>query len=81
MVASALHEGLIGREQFYANLGEILLGTKPGRDGEELIYFNAVGLPVLDVCVAYRLFETSLKRNLGVLLGSQTPHWLLTGRK
>ena len=79
-VAFAFHDGLIGREQFYANLGDILLGTVSGREGDDLIYFNAVGLPVLDVSVACRLFEESLKNNLGMLLGSQTPHWLLTGR-
>ncbi len=79
-VASAFHDGLIGRDQFYANLGDILLGRVPGREGDELIYFNAVGLPVLDVSVASRLFELALQNNLGVLLGSQTPHWLLSGR-
>ena len=79
-VAFAFHDGLIGRDQFYANLGDILLGRVPGREGDELIYFNAVGLPVLDVSVASRLFELALKNNLGMLLGSQTPHWLLSGR-
>jgi ornithine cyclodeaminase/alanine dehydrogenase-like protein (mu-crystallin family) len=78
-VAFAFHDGLIGRDHFYGTLGDILLGGKPGREGDELIYFNAVGLPVLDVYVACRLFETALERNLGVLLGSQTPHWILTG--
>lgn len=80
-VAYAFHDGLIGREHFYGILGEILLGTKPGREGDEMIYFNAVGLPVLDVTVASRLFETALEKNLGALLGSQTPHWILTGQQ
>jgi ornithine cyclodeaminase len=78
-VATAYHEGLIGREHFHGTLGEILLGEKPGREGQELIYFNAVGLPVLDVIVASRLFEAGLEANLGVLLDSQTPHWILEG--
>ncbi len=78
-VAYAYHDGLIGRDDFYGDLGDILLGAKPGREGDELIYFNAVGLPVLDVAVASRLFERALKENMGVLLGSQTPHWILTG--
>lgn len=78
--ACAFHEGLVGRDQYHADLGEILLGQKPGREGDELIYFNAVGLPVLDVRVACRIFEHALKENLGMLMGSQVPHWLLTGR-
>lgn len=78
-VAFAYHEGLVGREHFYGTLGEILLGEKPGREGDEMVYFNAVGLPVLDVFVAGHLFERALEDNLGVLLGSQTPHWILTG--
>lgn len=78
-VAFAFHDGLIGREHFYGTLGEILSGEKQGRVGDEMIYFNAVGLPVLDVFVASRLFEVALDKNLGVLLGSQTSHWILTG--
>jgi ornithine cyclodeaminase len=78
-VAYAYHDGLIAREDFYADLGHILLEEKPGREGDEWIYFNAVGLPVLDVMVASRLFERALKENMGVLLGSQTTHWILTG--
>ncbi len=78
-VAYAYHDGLITRDDFYGDLGHILLGEKPGREGDELIYFNPVGLPVLDVTVASRLFEKALQENMGVLLGSQTPHWILTG--
>jgi ornithine cyclodeaminase/alanine dehydrogenase-like protein (mu-crystallin family) len=80
-VAYAFHDGLIGREHFYGELGEILLGKKPGREGDEMVYFNAVGLPVLDVSAAGRLFEAALEKNLGALLGSQTPHWILTGQQ
>ena len=79
-VAYAYHDGLISREQFYGNLGEILLGKKPGRKGDELIYFNPVGLPVLDVIVASRFFENASRENMGVLLGSQTSHWILSGK-
>ena len=50
-----------------------------GREGDELIYFNPVGLPVLDVIVASRLFEQALEQKLGVLLGSGKAHWILTG--
>jgi len=78
-VAFAYHDGLIGREHFYGTLGEILLKEKQGREGDEMVYFNAVGLPVLDVFVASRLFKVALEKNLGVLLGSQIPHWILTG--
>jgi ornithine cyclodeaminase/alanine dehydrogenase-like protein (mu-crystallin family) len=80
-VAYAFHEGLIGRDDFYGNLGEILLGQKPGREGEELIYFNAVGLPILDVGVASRLFENALEKNAGLLLSPQEPHWILSGQR
>jgi ornithine cyclodeaminase/alanine dehydrogenase-like protein (mu-crystallin family) len=78
-VAFAYHDGLIGLDDFYGTLGEVLVGRKKGREGDELVYFNAVGLPVLDVCVALRLFESALASNLGVLLGSQSDHWILNG--
>lgn len=48
-------------------------------DVRQLIYFNPVGLPVLDVIVASRLFEKALKENMRMLLGSQMAHWILTG--
>lgn len=78
-VAMAYHEGLIHREGFYGDLGEVLCGEKPGREAGELIYFNAVGLPVLDVAVASLLFEKALSEDMGMLLGSRTTHWILSG--
>jgi ornithine cyclodeaminase/alanine dehydrogenase-like protein (mu-crystallin family) len=79
-VAFAFHDGLIRLGDFHGTLGEVLLGEIVGREGDELIYFNAVGLPVLDVCVGSRLFETALERKIGTTLNKETPHWILTGK-
>jgi ornithine cyclodeaminase len=61
-VTFAYRNGLIARDDFHGELGEILIKEKSGREGDELVYFNAVGLPMLDVVVASRLFEAALEK-------------------
>lgn len=59
-------DGVITDEDIYANLIDILDGTKPGRENEkEFIYFNAVGLAYTDVSIAYAMYERVLQAGLG----------------
>lgn len=49
-----------------AEVGEILNGTKPGRENdEEIIYFNPVGAGVLDMIIVHRCYETALREGKG----------------
>ena len=51
----------------YGNLGEVITGLKKGREGDEPIFFNAVGLPELDLYMGTRLFENALKiKDVGI---------------
>lgn len=59
-------DGVITDEDIYANLIDILDGTKPGRESEkEFIYFNAVGLAYADVSIAYAMYQKVLHAGLG----------------
>jgi len=66
-VALMAHEGLIKDEDIHAQLGQILNGTKTGRENdEEIIYFNAVGTGILDLAVATRCYRKAIAEGKGV---------------
>jgi len=59
-------QGLLGREQIYATLGELILGRKPGREGEsERIHFVHQGMGVEDVALAWSVYASARGRGLG----------------
>ena len=65
-VALMAHEGLIKDEDIHAQLGQILNGTKMGRENdEEIIYFNAVGTGILDLAVATRCYRKAVAEGKG----------------
>jgi ornithine cyclodeaminase/alanine dehydrogenase-like protein (mu-crystallin family) len=48
----------LGRDAIYASLGEILSGTRPGRENDrELTVFGSVGLPCQDLPAAWMAYE------------------------
>ena len=59
-------EGLFGREQIDAELGEIINGVKPpGRAGHELTLFKSVGNAVQDVAIAAEILDAAELLGLG----------------
>ena len=62
-----LHKGLIAEDHIYAELGEIVAGTRPGRESEEEItFFKSVGNAVQDVSVARGVLDAAQRLQLGV---------------
>lgn len=60
-------EGILTDASIYANLSELVAGTKPGRANDnEFIYFNSVGLSFIDVNFANYIYNEALRRGLGV---------------
>jgi ornithine cyclodeaminase/alanine dehydrogenase len=60
-----LKNGVIQREQIWAELGELVLGKKPGRESsEERTLFKSVGLGIQDAAVAKLVFSRA--QSLGV---------------
>lgn len=62
----AAKEGVIGPESILAEIGELLIGTKPGRSSEtEITLFKSLGLAIEDVACAEYLFRKAQGRGAG----------------
>jgi len=62
----ALKEGAIGPDHIQAELGEVLIGVKPGRrSADEITLFKSLGLAVEDLAAAEYLFKLAQDRGLG----------------
>jgi ornithine cyclodeaminase/alanine dehydrogenase len=62
-----LHEGALRREQIHAALGEVVAGTRPGRESpEEITVFDSTGLAVQDVALARLVYEQARQQNAGI---------------
>lgn len=77
-VAVMLKEGIISREDIYAELGEIVGGAKKGRENPaETIFFSAVGMGIEDLIVAKKIYDTALKKGIGTeLVLWERPVWV-----
>lgn len=61
-----LEQGLISEDDIYAELGEIVVGEKPGRESaEEITFFKSVGVAVQDVAAASAVLEAAKRLGLG----------------
>ena len=62
-----LNEGIIGKDHIYCELGDIISGKKPGRENDqEITLFKSVGLAIQDAATAKLVYETALKKKIGV---------------
>lgn len=65
-------DGELDDEGIYANLVEVVAGDKPGReDGDERIYFNAVGLAYIDIAIALAMYRRAVDAGQGTELTMQ----------
>lgn len=61
-----LTEGLVGPDHIRAELGEVLLGARPGRRAEtEITVFKSLGLGVQDIMSGFAVAEEAAARGLG----------------
>jgi ornithine cyclodeaminase len=68
-VRELIRSGVISRERLYAELGEIVVGYKPGRESHsEKIVARIEGLASQDILIAYRVVERAKSRGLGTIL-------------
>ena len=65
----ALEQGLVSREDVYAELGEIVAGRKPGRTSQgETIVFDSTGTALQDVAAAALVYEKAVQTGRGLTL-------------
>ncbi|HEV2063919.1 MAG TPA: ornithine cyclodeaminase family protein [Thermoanaerobaculia bacterium] len=63
----ALAEGLMSMENVHAELGEIVAGTKPGRESDsETIVFDSTGTALQDVAAAAVVYEKAIAAGAGL---------------
>ena len=62
---NALQAGVITEGDIYAEIGEIVAGSKAGRTGDEITIFDTTGMAVQDNVVAATVYELASARGLG----------------
>ena len=69
IIHQLVEEGLFSREQLHAELGEIVVGAKPGRESaDEIILLNPMGMAVEDIACAHAIYEQARATNTGTWL-------------
>lgn len=70
MTPAIMHQqGLLRDTDIHANLGELILGLKPGRENDlERIHYAHMGMGVDDVALAWAVYQTARERGLGISL-------------
>ena len=64
-----LKEGSIKASHFYAELGEIVTGKKPGRrNNKDITLFKSNGLAIQDAATAHLVYKKALEKKIGMLL-------------
>ncbi|QLC50274.1 alanine dehydrogenase [Methanolobus zinderi] len=62
----SISSGAFAESEIYAELGEIVAGTKPGRESdEEITIFDSTGLAVQDLVTANMVYEKALEKGIG----------------
>jgi alanine dehydrogenase len=61
-----LDQGIITREDLQGEIGEVLLGQKPGRRGDgEITIFDATGMAIQDNTTAHLVYRNAVKGGVG----------------
>lgn len=62
----AIKQGLIRQEDIYAEIGQLLLGEKPGRVSEdEITIFDTTGLSIQDINTSLFIYRKAKQLNMG----------------
>jgi len=70
MTPALMHQqGLLCDSDIHANLGDLILGRKPGRESDdERIHYAHMGMGLDDVALAWSIYQTARQRHLGIPL-------------
>ena len=62
-----IQEGLIGPEHIHAEIGELIMGTKPGRTSpDQITLYKSVGVAAQDAAAAHLVVNAARERGLGL---------------
>jgi len=69
IINQLVEEGVFSRQHLHAELGEIVVGAKPGRDnGEEIILLNPMGMAIDDIVCARAILRQAEAIGVGTML-------------
>jgi ornithine cyclodeaminase len=69
LIHRLVRDGQFNRRQVHAEIGEILAGLKPGREGNgETILVNPMGMAIEDIAVGKAVFIAAKQQGLGEYL-------------
>ncbi|MDK1384829.1 ornithine cyclodeaminase family protein [Sinorhizobium sp. 8-89] len=61
-----LNKNIITKDDIHGEIGEILLGRKPGRENDdEVTIFDATGMAIQDNTTASKIYRNAIERNVG----------------
>jgi ornithine cyclodeaminase/alanine dehydrogenase-like protein (mu-crystallin family) len=61
-----IQEGAIGPDHIRAEIGEVLVGSQPGRTApDEITLFKSLGLPVEDLAAAEFIYRRAVEIGVG----------------
>lgn len=64
-----MEKGIVSESDFNGELGQVILGHVSGREtDEEITLFKTVGVAVLDVVTAYKIYKKALENNVGKVI-------------
>ena len=65
-ILEAIREGTIRQENLYGELGEVLIGRKPGRvNDREITLFKSLGVAIQDLITAQHVLREAERRRIG----------------
>ena len=68
-IAAAVKEGVISRDDVFADLAEVVTSRKPGRTGsDEITHFDSSGVAIQDLVCASHCYQQANAHNLGTLV-------------
>ena len=72
----AIDRNIISKAAIHAEIGEILLGQKPGRENdEEITLFDSTGMAIQDNTTASKIYRNAVERGVGTAFAFfQSPH-------
>jgi len=61
-----LRHNILTKGDIHAEIGEVLLGTKPGRENDdEITIFDSTGMAIQDNTTSTRIYRNAIERNVG----------------
>jgi len=67
-IQHALAEGLIQEKDVHAEIGQILIGEKVGREsGDEITLFDSTGIAAQDIAAAHVVLQVAKERKIGLV--------------